>query len=261
MSLWEEHELCNLSLLTSENAGSDDAFQHKIVKNDSASHWKALVLHRHLTETLSRWSVAQSIAAAFGAGGTIKGPPPRSNLEIIFESMIATCSALPGNLLYIFATSAFNINGYIAYFRWERLVKHFPDHASPWFGMIPQIGPSDPRKMKGWISNNCTPDGPMKYKLNHRVHSSVVRAADCRSAGPWFKSGCALDTEYTAGGKGCKSQTHAKGKRNHDYANRNEKHNQTTRPKYETCWQRPWEQEERESNAPESSNTKPETQL
>ena len=28
--------------------------------------------------------------------------------------------------------------------------------------------------------------------LNMRVHSSVVRAADCRSAGPWFKSGCAL---------------------------------------------------------------------
>ena len=24
------------------------------------------------------------------------------------------------------------------------------------------------------------------------VHSSVVRAADCRSAGPWFKSRCAL---------------------------------------------------------------------
>ena len=24
------------------------------------------------------------------------------------------------------------------------------------------------------------------------VHSSVVRAADCRSAGPWFKSGCSL---------------------------------------------------------------------
>ena len=24
------------------------------------------------------------------------------------------------------------------------------------------------------------------------VHSSVVRAVDCRSAGPWFKSGCAL---------------------------------------------------------------------
>ena len=24
------------------------------------------------------------------------------------------------------------------------------------------------------------------------VHSSVVRAADCRSAGPWLKSGCAL---------------------------------------------------------------------
>ena len=28
------------------------------------------------------------------------------------------------------------------------------------------------------------------------VHSSVVRAADCRSAGPWFKSGCALVTPY-----------------------------------------------------------------
>ena len=26
----------------------------------------------------------------------------------------------------------------------------------------------------------------------HRVHSSVVRAADCRSADPWFESGCAL---------------------------------------------------------------------
>ena len=28
-----------------------------------------------------------------------------------------------------------------------------------------------------------------------RVHSSVVRAADCSSAGPWFKSGCALTRE------------------------------------------------------------------
>ena len=26
-----------------------------------------------------------------------------------------------------------------------------------------------------------------------RVHSSVARAADCRSAGPWLKSGCALE--------------------------------------------------------------------
>ena len=26
----------------------------------------------------------------------------------------------------------------------------------------------------------------------NRVHSSVVRAAGCRSAGPWFESGCAL---------------------------------------------------------------------
>ena len=29
------------------------------------------------------------------------------------------------------------------------------------------------------------------------VHSSVVRAADCRSAGPWFKSGCALKSFIT----------------------------------------------------------------
>ena len=29
-------------------------------------------------------------------------------------------------------------------------------------------------------------------KTSSWVHSSVVRAADCRSAGPWFKSGCAL---------------------------------------------------------------------
>jgi hypothetical protein len=28
--------------------------------------------------------------------------------------------------------------------------------------------------------------------FGRRVHSSVVRAADCRSAGPWCKSGCAL---------------------------------------------------------------------
>ena len=27
------------------------------------------------------------------------------------------------------------------------------------------------------------------------VHSSVVRAADCRSAGPWFESGCALKVQ------------------------------------------------------------------
>ena len=39
-----------------------------------------------------------------------------------------------------------------------------------------------------------------------RVHSSVVRAADCRSAGPWFKSGCALlqlSRLWRAGGARC----------------------------------------------------------
>ena len=30
--------------------------------------------------------------------------------------------------------------------------------------------------------------------MRRRVHSSVVRAADRRSAGPWFKSGCALSS-------------------------------------------------------------------
>ena len=34
---------------------------------------------------------------------------------------------------------------------------------------------------------NCAGSGSYRW-----VHSSVVRAADCRSAGPWFKSGCAL---------------------------------------------------------------------
>ena len=34
--------------------------------------------------------------------------------------------------------------------------------------------------------------GPRCTKAITWVHSSVVRAADCRSAGPWFKSGCAL---------------------------------------------------------------------
>ncbi len=39
-----------------------------------------------------------------------------------------------------------------------------------------------------------------------RVHSSVVRAADCRSAGPWLKSGCALlqlSRLWRAGGARC----------------------------------------------------------
>ena len=32
-----------------------------------------------------------------------------------------------------------------------------------------------------------------RFMMDYRwVHSSVVRAANCRSAGSWFKSGCAL---------------------------------------------------------------------
>ena len=30
------------------------------------------------------------------------------------------------------------------------------------------------------------------FGLHRRVYSSVVRAGDCRSPGPWFNSGCAL---------------------------------------------------------------------
>ena len=48
--------------------------------------------------------------------------------------------------------------------------------------------------MCGWICHRAT----YNYSYAHGqtmhtwVHSSVVRAADCRSAGPWLKSGCAL---------------------------------------------------------------------
>ena len=42
------------------------------------------------------------------------------------------------------------------------------------------------------LPNMCRRDAAMW------VHSSVVRAADCRSAGPWFKSGCALFVHWHA---------------------------------------------------------------
>ena len=42
----------------------------------------------------------------------------------------------------------------------------------------------------------CTFDKNEVQRVNW-VHSSVVRAADCRSAGPWFKSGCALEVFCT----------------------------------------------------------------
>ena len=56
-----------------------------------------------------------------------------------------------------------------------------------------------------------------------KVHSSVVRAADCRSAGPWFKSGCALPVTRSLLGlrpkavpKTSPSITH-RGARTHDH--------------------------------------------
>ena len=48
--------------------------------------------------------------------------------------------------------------------------------------------------MDGWVGWGVCSSPMRKLGGNStsRVHSSVVRAADCRSAGPWFKSGCAL---------------------------------------------------------------------
>ena len=45
------------------------------------------------------------------------------------------------------------------------------------------------------LSNHCSYNAATtasSINIFTWVHSSVVRAADCRSAGPWFKSGCAL---------------------------------------------------------------------
>ena len=43
----------------------------------------------------------------------------------------------------------------------------------------------------GCVRGRVTSPAEMRPQ-NPWVHSSVARAADCRSAGPWFKSGCAL---------------------------------------------------------------------
>ena len=48
-----------------------------------------------------------------------------------------------------------------------------------------ELGASDLASVEKQLGHGATQ--PSKW-----VHSSVVRAADCRSAGPWFKSGCAL---------------------------------------------------------------------
>ena len=49
------------------------------------------------------------------------------------------------------------------------------------------------------MSSHVLDNKSLQFQIDHGVlfiiiwvHSSVVRAADCRSAGPWFKSGCAL---------------------------------------------------------------------
>ena len=49
-------------------------------------------------------------------------------------------------------------------------------------------------QMRGWIGPRAIHDYFYVHEqtINTWVHSSVVRAADCSSAGPWLKSGCAL---------------------------------------------------------------------
>ena len=49
-------------------------------------------------------------------------------------------------------------------------------------------------QLRGWIGPRAIHDYFYVHEqtINTWVHSSVVRAADCRSAGPWLKSGCAL---------------------------------------------------------------------
>ena len=49
-------------------------------------------------------------------------------------------------------------------------------------------------QMRGWVGPRAIHNYlyVSEQMLNTWVHSSVVRAADCRSAGPWLKSGCAL---------------------------------------------------------------------
>ena len=49
-------------------------------------------------------------------------------------------------------------------------------------------------QMCGWICHGATYDYSDAHvqTMHTWVHSSVVRVADCRSAGPWLKSGCAL---------------------------------------------------------------------
>ena len=53
---------------------------------------------------------------------------------------------------------------------------------------------TQPRSEYGEMFLNCGGqdfcNGGRGCKASMWAHSSVVRAADCRSAGPWFKSGC-----------------------------------------------------------------------
>ena len=58
------------------------------------------------------------------------------------------------------------------------------------------LGPSMP------AGSSCPFRVLVSYQGQPWVHSSVARAADCRSAGPWLKSGCALWRIASAGAQG-----------------------------------------------------------
>ena len=54
---------------------------------------------------------------------------------------------------------------------------------------------ADCRSAGPWLKSGCALCDMLsgiRFVDNYWVHSSVVRAAECRSAGPWLKSGCAL---------------------------------------------------------------------
>ena len=92
----------------------------------------------------------------------------------------------------------------------QRHAKNHSAHRWNW-DLTPPLAPRSPRDLRKAGAAQCAhrrvaprPLAVGELDLKQRgkkqisqfsiiwVHSSVVRAADCRSAGPWFKSGCAL---------------------------------------------------------------------
>ena len=120
------------------------------------------------------------------AGGHPRGPAAPVELVCVTQGQVASA-----------------INGYIA--QWlERLTADQQVPGSnpgvPFFAVGLAVPASAGAVASCWRTSArpgrpgraCLCDSGAGGLSNKRVHSSVVRAADCRSAGPWFKSGCAL---------------------------------------------------------------------